>query len=165
MKRAAILILVLAALSGCVTRQRCDRKFPAATLKDSVYTKDSIVEKIVPVYVTDSSGLRALLECDSLGNVRVKEIEDYYAGRLIEKPKIEIRDKYIYVKCEIDSGAVMVKLLEKYIKQVRVVVIQKPPVMKMNGVQTFLAWTGGVSLAGLFLFLLLAIFRTKKKFI
>ena len=57
MKKSWILLIVgMLLLSSCVTQKACDRKFPpqvTTIVKDSVVTRDSIVEKLVevPVYI------------------------------------------------------------------------------------------------------------------
>lgn len=163
MKRLLVIVILIAGISGCITEERCSRKYPSVAVKDSVFRYDSIIEKLVPQYITDSTAIMALLECDSLGMIRVKSVEDYYAGRLVQVPEILIRDNYITAKCRIDSGAVMMKLLEKYVNQVRVVVQQKPPITTniLKGYQVFLIWTGGIMLVVLLSFLAFMFFKLK----
>lgn len=61
------------------------------TIKE-VY-KDTII-----VFEKDSSMLQALLECDSLGNVLLKEIEQYEFGKNLSPPTFKLADNKIEIK-------------------------------------------------------------------
>jgi len=65
MKKSWILLIVgMLLLSSCVTQKACDRKFPpqvTTIVKDSVVTRDSIVEKLVevPVYIKGDTVIKS----------------------------------------------------------------------------------------------------------
>lgn len=70
------IILFLSVLTSCVVTKKQREKIcndckthTTEFIKDSIYIKDTVVS-VKP----DSSSIEALLECDSLGNVRIIEI-------------------------------------------------------------------------------------------
>lgn len=70
----------------------------ATTAKSS----ESIERSITYLSVQDSASIKALLECDSLGNVHIKEITELKAGLMV-KPSIKLVDNYITTECKVDS--------------------------------------------------------------
>ena len=83
MKKLFLILLVILTVSSCVTtKQRlkiCNECKTHTTeyVRDSIYIKDTVVN-----VKADSSYVEALLECDSLGNVRLKELTGLQ-GKLI----------------------------------------------------------------------------------
>lgn len=87
---------------GCATQKKCSEKYPCIASTDtfksvSIIYKDTIVN--VPVNIYDSASYRAFLECDSLGQVRVKGYETKL-GQLL-KLNTNIRDNVLNVNCAI----------------------------------------------------------------
>jgi hypothetical protein len=104
---ALVLLILVLVFNGCKTTSEI--------AQSDTITKTVVIETIrdTTVYISDSSGFRALLECDSLGQVRVKQITDFYAGQFV-KPTIVIKDNFVNVACKIDSGAVYVAMKNRY---------------------------------------------------
>jgi len=141
------LIAILWFLSGC-----CRQIAPLAST-DTV--QQTIIREVVrdsTIYLTDSAGFRAALECDSLGRIRIKQIEDFYAGQFV-KPKIIIKDNYVKLDCKIDSGRVYLSWKEKHTSEslkTSQTVIQR--VNYLTGWQWFQLWTGRILLIALLIF-------------
>lgn len=77
----------------------CSRRaYPTSvTQKDSV-VQEKYTERLVDTTIIiekDSSLVRALLECDSLNQVRIKEIISYKSGRNISPPVVTIKDNIL----------------------------------------------------------------------
>ena len=131
----------------------CKTQAPIA--RTDTVTKTIIKERVrdTTIFITDSAGFRALLECDSLGQVRVKQIQDFYAGQFV-KPKIVIKDNYIKLDCQIDSAKIFLMWLRRdtlYSVRSSSVVIQKENYI--TGFQWFQIWSGRVFFALLMVFL------------
>jgi hypothetical protein len=88
----------------------CSRSVPVASSDTIVRTVIRDRVKDTTIYITDSAALYAYLECDSLGNARIKEIEQFYAGRVVQVPKIVIKNNWLKSVCVVDSAAVYVAM-------------------------------------------------------
>lgn len=148
-------LILLLMLSGC---KPCNNVASSDTI-----TRIEVKELVrdTTVYITDSSGLRAYLECDSLGRLRLKQITDYYAGQFV-RPEVVIKDNYVKVDCKIDSGRVYVAWKERHEKTQQTVTTTK--IVKENyitGWQWFQIWVGRI---GLFLLILAAAFFVAKMY-
>lgn len=88
----------------------CTRSIPVASSDTIVRTVIRDRVKDTTIYLTDSAALYAWLECDSLGQARIKEVEQYYQGRVVQVPKVIIRNNWLKADCRIDSAAVYVAM-------------------------------------------------------
>lgn len=107
----ALLILLCVLLTGCC------RKIAAPMVTEKTVIKDSIVEIIrdsLIVIPADSSLVKALLECDSVGNVRLKELLSYKAGQNIKPPTIIIKDNVLTALSATDSVNIYLALKDRY---------------------------------------------------
>lgn len=113
-----ISIFSLAAImSGCAAK----KKIISVTSHDSAYIqKDSVhIEyrdslKIDTFYIpTDRAWIKALWECDSLGELRMKEIVALKSGKHV-KPKIIRRGDTTIFICDVDSIAVYNIIRSRY---------------------------------------------------
>lgn len=116
MKRTLLFLMTVMILSSCITKQRCMEKFPPEIIsKDSISTFEKIKYKDTTIWVpADSSWLKALLKCDSTGNVYIAELAGYKAGKNVQAPKIVVRDNYIEVRCRVDSMAVYARMKDRF---------------------------------------------------
>ncbi len=99
-----IIIAILFMLASCVTQKRCNEKFPPQVItiqKDSIHyvqiTKDSIS------YYSDSSYIRAYLECDKEGRVFMKELQEYKSGKNLNIPHLSVKNNVMTSTCIVDS--------------------------------------------------------------
>jgi len=120
MQKYVVIIAILLTFTSCVTRRRCNEKFPpqiSFAREDSIQyvqiTKDSIS------YYTDSSYVRALLECDTHGQVIMKELQEYKSGKNLDIPNVIIRDNVITATCIVDSMAVYNLIKSKFSSNVK----------------------------------------------
>ena len=119
----AIGILILfTALTSCTTLKRCNKRYPPV-IKDSITTKYVETVKDTTIFISDKATLQALLECDSLGNVRIRQITDLIAGQFV-KPSVIIKDRILTAKCTVDSARVYVAWKETHVKESSVKTIQ-----------------------------------------
>jgi hypothetical protein len=120
MKKVYLYLLLISILAvSCVTQEKCNERFPPRIYDSIVYVEkwhDSTI------YITDSAGITAQLECDTAGIVKIKAIRDMYSGQWI-KPSVVIRDNFLTAKCVVDSGKVAAGYIEKNFKSIRVKVV------------------------------------------
>jgi hypothetical protein len=152
-----ILILILLISTSCKTVA------PVASI--NTITKDSIiyVSKDTTVYITDSAGFKAFLECDSLGRIRIKQIQDFYAGQFV-KPKIIIKDNYVKVDCKVDSAKVYVTWKEKHqITTSSTSTVQIDRQNYLTGWQWFQVWCGRIGIGLLLIIAVIFVIKTYTK--
>lgn len=146
-----LIVAILGLMTGCITQKKCNERYPPRVI-DSV----SYVERWhdTTIYINDSAGITAVLECDTAGIVRIKAIKDHYSGQLI-KPTVIIRDNILQAKCVIDSGAVASRWLERNFTSVRVVVQREN---YLTSFQSFLIWLGPILLGLIVIFVAIRLF-------
>ncbi len=110
MKRLSYLFLVFFALS-------CSRRIiPSSKVEiDSVFVKT--VERVrdtILVVEADSSLLKAYVECDSLNNVRIRQIISYKQGRKMPVPQINIKDNILTAKASLSDEKLLFQYKERY---------------------------------------------------
>lgn len=117
MKILKILILLLL-LSGCgLGRKYCEKYHPPMIIDTSwVDTVKSVYhDTILYPSPADSGMIEAYLECDSLGQVRLKQIMRYMAGKLTV-PHLVIKNNIAKFDCKVDSMKVFAIVWNKTIK-------------------------------------------------
>lgn len=158
-----IYIIAIAAIILFLCLYACTPTIPIAS---SDTTQKVVYREIVrdtTIFVYDSAGFAAWLECDSLGQVRIKELSDFYAGSLIDAPKIIVKDNYIKIACIIDSGAVYARIKDKYKEtatEIKTTVIQRENYI--SGFQWFQIWAGRILAVIAFIWIGLKLYRRKK---
>jgi hypothetical protein len=144
MKKPFILLASVACmLSSCQTI----RYIP---VEKTTETKTEIVEIVrdTTIYIPpDQATVKALLECDSTGQVLIKQIETLQ-GKLNAKANIRIVDNTIIADCICDSLNIYMQLKDRY--QTTTVNATETKVMWMEKElkwwQKMLLWIGGISL-------------------
>lgn len=108
------LIAVPVFLTGCITQQKCNDRFPpVVSVKDSIVYKDSIVEREKLITIpADSSWYEALLECDSLGQVKIKSLHTELGKRI--EASIAIKNNVLIGKCVADSALIVATWNERH---------------------------------------------------
>lgn len=115
MKKLLIILFTLM-LVGCATQKHISST-ETFHKKDTVTVeKIEYVEKEIIKSVPDSASMQALLECDSLGQVYIKQLLDYQSGKYI-KPKIKLVDNIIKVEAKVDSMSIYHEYYKKYNKE------------------------------------------------
>lgn len=83
---------------------------------DTVRVTETIRDTVVSVE-PDSSMLKALLECDSLGQVRLRELIEVKAGKRMLPPTIKIsNNNTLEVQASVDSMAIYLKLKDRHVE-------------------------------------------------
>lgn len=114
--RSIIAIGLLVLLMGsCCTEKRCQRLYPPAGATEhesdsvSVQSRDSI--SYIP---QDSSWIKAYLECNAKGEVYLRQIAGYEAGKNVKVPQVSVKGNVLTAQCKVDSIAVFNRLYSKY---------------------------------------------------
>ena len=105
---------------------------------DSVVIREVLRDTVVTVEA-DSSLVRALVECDSLGRARLRELREYRAGTRLPPPKVSIEDNVLTATASIDSMEIYLTLKERYrqdLKAEKEVIIKTVEVNRLNWWQT-----------------------------
>lgn len=113
------MVMVTALLLASCAARRMPTLLPKTdtTIRDTVLMRDTVRDTIVKVQA-DSSMLRALLECDSLGKVRIKQLLDYKAGDRTKIPMPSIDDNVLTLWSFSDSLNIYLKLKYRYEKHI-----------------------------------------------
>ena len=159
-----ILILLILSVTSCITKEKCSKYYPPTIIKtDSV--KVTMIEHIrdtVFEISSDNSSLRALLECDSLGQVRIKQLISYQLGQRTGVPAVKVQNNILTADCKCDSVKIhaLLKDREKIIYN-RSTLTTTPPAIEVKfipgwmwffGITGMISW-GGILLVGIFLFI------------
>ena len=102
MKRVSIVAVVMAL--GCAPVKTVTR-----SMSDSVVVRETVRDTVIELS-PDSSLVRALIECDSLGRARLSELLDYRAGDRISPPVITMVDNILTAKAQVDSFKIYARL-------------------------------------------------------
>jgi hypothetical protein len=148
-----LLIVLFAAVILFFCMAGCKVQAPIARTDTIKTTLIKEVIKDTTIYITDSAGFRAALECDSLGQVRIRQIQDYYAGQFV-KPSVVVKNNYLKVDCKIDSGAVVVRWKETHKETNQVInTVKVDRVNYLTGWQWFFEYMGYIFMGFIVLFL------------
>lgn len=109
---AIVAYVISLTITGCAVKPIIKENFKT----DSVIIREQVRDTVVH-FEADSSLIRALVECDSLGNAHIKELLSYKAGKRISPPKIKIEDNILTSTSEIDSLSIYFKLKDRYEKE------------------------------------------------
>ena len=125
--------------------------------------KDTLVIRTIErdtaiVVKRDSSLLRALIECDSVGNARLAELIEYQAGEHLRVPAVRLQNNKLLVKAEVDSFSVAMSYLETHTElREKDTLIQTEivEVNKLNFIQRALIYIGALAILGIIIYLLI----------
>ena len=104
--KTIILIGIILIITSCKVVAPIASTDTTKTSRIEYINRDSII------YLSDSSGLRALLECDSLGQVRIKQIQNFYQGQFV-KPAVKVEHNILRVDCKVDSAKIYLTWKER----------------------------------------------------
>lgn len=110
MNKQLLYIVMIMLLSGCS---------PRIAQTDYVRSRDSvvvtqIVRDTTVIIRPDSSFIQALIECDSVGKARLKELLAYKAGNNLQVPVLTIKDNILTAKAKIDSTSIALSYIENH---------------------------------------------------
>ena len=103
-------------------------------MTDTVTVSERVRDTVI-VIERDESMIQALLECDSMGQVRMKELMAYRAGNRLHPPDLQLRDNIITATADCDSLAIYLQLKDRYERHVTAhqqTVVQTIEVNRLN---------------------------------
>jgi len=165
-KPGFLILLLVVSLTGCISEQRCQKRYPPAERTETFVQHDTVItvkDSLIPL-PADSGLIRALLECRE-GKVVIRQIEEIKSGKKIV-PFIDLKNNVLTTGARIDSSSFYFAWKETHIRQskIQVKTIEKP-VYKVTGFQNFLIWSGGIAWSILLAFIGFALVKAfiKKK--
>ena len=113
--------------------------------------KETVRDSIITL-PADSSYIQALLECDSIGNVYLKQLLNYgFGNNKLNPPKLNINDNILSATAKVDSISIYLILKDRYSyidkQETEIIEIEKP----LNKWQKFLQKCGVAFLITVFL--------------
>ncbi len=156
-----LILLLVVSLSGCISEQRCLRRYPSAEHSETLVLHDTVTQvkdSLIPL-PADSGLIRALLDCRE-GKVSIRQIQEIKPGKKVV-PFIDLKNNVLTTGARIDSSSVYFAWKETHIREIKIQVktIEKP-VYKVTGLQNFLIWTGGIAWSILLILIGTALIRT-----
>lgn len=146
MQKSFLFLLLLAFFSGCISNQKCLKRYPPAEPVETFVRHDtiSVVKDSLILLSADSGLIRALLECRE-GKVAVKQIEQIKPGKKVV-PFLYLRDNVLTTGARIDSSSVYFAWKETHTREskIQIKTIEKS-VIKVTGFQNFMIWSGCIA--------------------
>ena len=144
-KPGFLILLLVVSLTGCISEQRCQKRYPPVESTETVIQHDTVTtvkDSLIPL-PADSGLIRALLECRE-GKVVIRQIEEIRPGKKII-PFIVLKNNVLTTGAKIDSSSIYFAWKETHIREskIQLKVIQKP-IYKVTGFQNFLIWSGKI---------------------
>lgn len=161
------LFILITLFSSCATRERCARFFPQSqetSTHSETVIREIVRDSLIPI-PPDSSWLKALLECDSAGNVLLRQITELQAGQRV-KPSITLTGNILKVDCKVDSAAVYFSWKERHITKATDSLVFKTTTVPVNFVtdwQSFQIYLGRIFMAVMAGAALFLIFKYKSR--
>ena len=145
-KPGFLFLLLVATLSGCISEQRCLKRYPPAERAETFVQHDTVTtikDSLIPL-PADSGLIRALLEYRE-GKVVIQQIQQIKPGNKIV-PFIDLKDNVLTTGARIDSSSIYFAWKETHIRETKVQVkIIEKPVYTVTGFRNFLIWSGGIA--------------------
>lgn len=115
---------------------------PIGQTVETVRVERETVRDTVLKFAPDSASVRALLECDSLNNVIIVELERERGARIepkVKKQRNENGGLVLQVDCKEDSLKAEIQIRDKYIEELKSSTT-KVPVRVRSGYDKFTSW-------------------------
>lgn len=115
MNRILIIIAFYATitLSSCCAHRIAGNTEASRTDSSTVITKTEMIRDTVVRIAPDSAIVKALLECDSVGHIRMTRLLEYEAGERVKPPRIDITDNVLTASAHVDSMGIYMKLHDR----------------------------------------------------
>jgi hypothetical protein len=153
-KKQIFSILLTVLVSSCQTI-----RYVPVEKNTEIKTETVEIVRDTTIYIPpDQATAKALLECDSTGQVLLKQVETLQ-GKLNAKANIRIMDNIIIADCICDSLNIYLQLKDKYQTtttntiETKIQLVEK----ELKWWQKTLLWTGAIALFILFIVTLLTI--------
>lgn len=160
LRRSSLVVImtIVLLLTACSAPRHLIR---TTDLRDTVI-RTEVVRDTVVVIESDQAMIRALLECDSIGQVHVTEILEYRNGQRMHPPSLKVANNILTVTAKCDSIAIYLQLKDRYERHITTYeqsAVQTIEVNRLNGWQKWWMRTGQVLAFALILF---GVFKTRK---
>lgn len=154
----AVLIVTIALfMQSCKAKKEVSN----TTLVRTEIIREIVNDTVVEVQA-DSASIKALLECDSVGNVLLKLIAEYEAGRHVNPPQVDIRDNVLTATVKVDSFGIFMTFRERYIERTDYLESNEKEIVYVNrltGWQKFRVRLGDFVLVGVPIYI---VFKCRK---
>ena len=156
---AAICVAIMLAMFGCKTPQPI-----VQTEVKEVLVERTITDTIVTI-APDSASIRALLECDSAGNVLIKELEEVQGKNVSLALALKNSSKgkpigTLSVDCKQDSLEEVIALKDETIKELsNNKQVETVEVKYIPAIVKWLAWIGAAAILLVVLWIVLKVHR------
>ena len=153
-----IAVVLCLAMFGCKTPQPI-----VQTEVKEVLVERTITDTIVTI-APDSASIRALLICDSVGNVLVKELEEAQGKNVALQAQLKQTNKgtALVIDCKADSLQVLV---DKYKEELSQVSDNKQvDTIEVKYIPSFVKWLAWIGAASILLAVLWVVLKVYKKF-
>lgn len=145
--RKMLIILLVALLAACSPSLRLQSSQTAAT--------DTVV-----VLERDQSMIRALLECDSVGQVQMRKLLEYQAGNRLKPPDIEVHNNVLTATAQADSMAIYLTLKDRIERHTST--HKELQVVEVNRLNTWQRTWMRIGQVSALLLILFGVFKTRK---
>lgn len=88
----------------------------------------------------DQAMIRALVECDSLGQVRMAELLEYRAGERLQPPDVKVEHNVLTATARIDSMAVYLRLKDRFERRITSSIRRVERVVEVNRLNGWQKW-------------------------
>lgn len=139
MKRLLAVLLIMLTLSCSTTR-----KYRSNLIQVPVMEKIQVNNRLVPVYIPpDSTTIRALFECDSMNNVRLKELTELKSSGTTSD--FSFQNNILHYRADFKKDSVKVIVRDSIVEREVPVEVRVPvEVNIITGFQWFQIWLGRV---------------------
>ena len=141
----ALIGIAALSLTGCrATKPLQEKEYITKT--DSVVIQSVLRDTTVRIE-KDSASIRALLECDSLGRVRIREILSLKSGLRVRAPSLKLEGNTLISQAVVDSMSIYLTLKDRYHTRIRSDTSRSEkevPVYVQRPWQKFLCWSGAL---------------------
>lgn len=122
------------------------------------------VRDTVIVIESDESMIQALLECDSVGQVRMRELKEYQAGSRLPPPALHLKDNILTASASCDSLSIYLQLKDRYERHISAHEQTSVQTIEVNRLTWWQKMWMRVGQGLTFLLMLLAAFKIRKIF-
>lgn len=167
LSRFALIAILALSLPGCRTAGIVMSSEQQQTTTDSLRTVETLRDTVVQVKA-DSSLLRALIECDSLGQAHLKQLLEYERGDRLPPPAVDITNNVLTAKAHVDSMAIYLQLKDRYternkIQRITRTITQTVEVNRLTWWQTLFYRAGQILTAALIMGAVIKIYKLKRR--
>ena len=159
---AIIVAVIIGALSSCRTPQ----PIVQTEVKEVVVERE--VRDTIVTIAPDSASIKALLECDSAGNVLIRELEETQGKNIAlemalknkQNDKGESAGATLEIDCKADSLQMVIDVQNEHIRELNDIISkQREEIKYIPDIVKWLAWIGCAAILYVLLWVVLKVYR------